>query len=573
MSKQGSHTGLGEWLKGIGGGATIVLGLVTTLVGFVKLWQGDAGLVTLVLLVLGVLLVWLACLYFARFWQPEQQDESPKLVLPAPTGKPEKQQQKQEKKRKGIRRLAVVGLVLVPLLAAGGGLGWRHVQSLPSEEVVILVADFKGPDPEKYAVTEEILQPLRQEVEKSYEGAKVEGLGRTVTEQDGSKVARAIAERHKATIMVWGWYSVPVEEEAKASVHFEVLDPSEYLPDFGDVADGEIRKFTVSELTGVGVQLRPRLSSEINYLTLFTLGITKYAVDDWNAAIELFDKSLQELKASDSLDLSPTFFYKGNAHLFTKSFEEAITAYDAALKIKPDFYKAFNNKGNVLVELGKYDEAIAAYDDALKIEPKYYGALYDKGIALAELGKYADAIAAYDAALKIKPDAYEALSNKGVALAELGKYADAIAAYDAALKIEPNAQEALSNKGNALVEQEKYDEAIAAFDAALKIKPDAQEALSGKGNALTRQGQPEKAIAAYDAALKIKSDNYEALENKGTALTELEKYDEAITAYNAAITIQPSVPSIYAKLAVAYTALWKKRTGNRKPRKVYRAIT
>ncbi len=371
MSKKSSNTGFGAWLQGLGGGVIFVIGLVTTLVSFVKLWQGDAGLVTVVLLGVGVLLVWLACLYFARFWQPEQEDESSQIVLPAPRGKQEKQQQKQEKKRKAIRRLAVVGLVLVPLLVAGGGLGWRHVQSLPSDEVVILVADFDGPDTQNNRITETILQRLRQKTQ-DYEDVTVEALEETVTEQAGSEAARAIAKKRKATIMIWGWYGAP-GDVVPVSINFEVLNPSEYLPDFGEVASGEVRNFALAELSSF--EFQPRLSAEMSYLTLFTLGIAEYAAEDWDAAIALFDASLEELEESDSLDLSPTFFYEGNAHSFNGSFEEAIAAYDAALKIKPDNHEALNNKGIALDELGQYEEAIAAYDAALKIKPDFPEAL------------------------------------------------------------------------------------------------------------------------------------------------------------------------------------------------------
>ncbi|MGB3295340.1 MAG: tetratricopeptide repeat protein [Phormidesmis sp.] len=346
MSNKSGNTDFGVWLQGLGGGVIFVIGLVTTLVNFVKLRQGNAGLVTVVLLGVGVLLVLLACLYFVRFWQPEQEDESPKLLLPAPRGKQEKQQRKQEKKRKVIRRLAAVGLVLVPLLVAGGGLGWRYVQSLPSDQVVILVADFDGPDTQNNRITEEILKGLRQRTQ-NYEDVTVEALEETVTEQAGSEAARAIAKQLKATIMIWGWYGAP-GDGVPVSINFEVLNPSEYLPDFGDVASGETRIFALSELSSFELQLR--LSSEMSYLTLFTLGIAEYAAEDWAAAIALFDASLKGLEASESLNLS-TFFYKGNAHAEIGSFEEAIAAYDAALKLKPDYPNAIYNKGSTLAAL------------------------------------------------------------------------------------------------------------------------------------------------------------------------------------------------------------------------------
>jgi tetratricopeptide (TPR) repeat protein len=61
----------------------------------------------------------------------------------------------------------------------------------------------------------------------------------------------------------------------------------------------------------------------------------------------------------------------------------------------------WNNKGVVLSRLDRYNEAIEAYDNALKIKPDYSSAWNNKGVVLSRLGKYNEAIEAYDQALKI----------------------------------------------------------------------------------------------------------------------------------------------------------------------------
>jgi tetratricopeptide (TPR) repeat protein len=68
----------------------------------------------------------------------------------------------------------------------------------------------------------------------------------------------------------------------------------------------------------------------------------------------------------------------GNALSDLGCYEAAITAYDQALTIKPDYPKAFNNKGNALYALGRKEEAIAAYDQALTIKPDDARAHYNK---------------------------------------------------------------------------------------------------------------------------------------------------------------------------------------------------
>jgi len=149
-------------------------------------------------------------------------------------------------------------------------------------------------------------------------------------------------------------------------------------------------------------------------------------------------------------------------------YEEAIKAYDEALKINPQLVEAWNNKGAALSDIGRNDDAIKAIDQALKINPQYAGAWYNKGGALYDLGRNQEAIKAYDQALKINPQYADAWINKGIALDELKRYEEAIKAFDEALKINPQNAIAWNNKGIILKNLGRNDEAKKAFDEAQK---------------------------------------------------------------------------------------------------------
>jgi len=53
------------------------------------------------------------------------------------------------------------------------------------------------------------------------------------------------------------------------------------------------------------------------------------------------------------------------------------------------------NKSNALYEQGKYDEAILAYDEAIRMDPQYIEAWYNKGAALEALGRDTQAQTAF----------------------------------------------------------------------------------------------------------------------------------------------------------------------------------
>jgi tetratricopeptide (TPR) repeat protein len=102
-------------------------------------------------------------------------------------------------------------------------------------------------------------------------------------------------------------------------------------------------------------------------------------------------------------------------------YEEALEAYNKAIKIKPDYHEAWSNKGNALRKLGRYNEALEACNKAIEIKPDHNEAWLNKGNALVNLDRYYEALEAFNKAIEIIPDYFEAWYNKGVVLAKIGR--------------------------------------------------------------------------------------------------------------------------------------------------------
>jgi tetratricopeptide (TPR) repeat protein len=98
-----------------------------------------------------------------------------------------------------------------------------------------------------------------------------------------------------------------------------------------------------------------------------------------------------------------------------------------------DSAASLNGKGMDLVDKNKYDDAIKAFNEAIRIDPSYVPALDNKGYVLNKQGKYDDAIEAFDEAIRIDPSYVPALDNKGIALNGLGRTTEAEAALAMAL--------------------------------------------------------------------------------------------------------------------------------------------
>lgn len=170
-----------------------------------------------------------------------------------------------------------------------------------------------------------------------------------------------------------------------------------------------------------------------------------------------------------SITTAHDWYDKGRALADQGKYDEAIKAYDEAIKLDPNQVAFWSSKGDALVKLKKYNEAIMAYDEAIRLDPNYAETWKEKGNALFNQQKYDEAIMAYDEAIRLAPTWATAWIQKGNALFPQKKYSEAIMAYDEAIRLDPNCARAWKNKGIALERLNKYDEADAALTKAEEL--------------------------------------------------------------------------------------------------------
>ena len=257
---------------------------------------------------------------------------------------------------------------------------------------------------------------------------------------------------------------------------------------------------------------------------------------------------LQQLGQIANQDLTypvaTEYFGCGNALYELSRYEDAISSYNKALEIKPDYHEAWTNRGTALSALGQKKAAIASYDKTIEIKPDDHVAWTNRGTALDDLGQQEAAIASYDRALEIKPDNHIACYNRGLALSNLGQQEAAIASYDRALEIKPDDHEAWCNRGLALFhlwQKEaaltKLCEAIASYDRALEIKPDLHEAWYAHGIVLSASGSYEEALMSFEQALQIQPRYANAHYNKACCYSLQKNIDLAIATLQQAIIL------------------------------------
>jgi len=126
----------------------------------------------------------------------------------------------------------------------------------------------------------------------------------------------------------------------------------------------------------------------------------------------------------------------GYEHYGKGEYEDALDSFNEAIDDHDDEPGGYVGKGLVLSAMERYEEAVSAFDTAVKIKPD--ANTYNlKGINPAALGRFDEAVAAYDKAIEIEPDGASAYSLRGLSLLGLGRVKEAKASYEKAHELDP----------------------------------------------------------------------------------------------------------------------------------------
>jgi protein O-mannosyl-transferase len=83
--------------------------------------------------------------------------------------------------------------------------------------------------------------------------------------------------------------------------------------------------------------------------------------------------------------------------------DEAITYYERAVELDPNYVQVHNNLGALLRQKGQFDRAIMHYEQALRAEPGHFAAEFNLGNVLFQAGRFREAKFHYQQALELAP--------------------------------------------------------------------------------------------------------------------------------------------------------------------------
>ena len=166
----------------------------------------------------------------------------------------------------------------------------------------------------------------------------------------------------------------------------------------------------------------------------------------------------------------------GRKALMEGDLEGALSDFDAAVRLEPNYADAYTGRGIVHLRRGDYGIAFKEFDRALKLAPGSAEAYSGRGYAAAKTGiDFSSAYADTRKAVMLEPRSAVFRSRYAYALACLGMFRDAEREAERALELDDGDAEVWFNYGGILALKGERDSALAKFKKAFLLAPRFEE--------------------------------------------------------------------------------------------------
>jgi len=152
--------------------------------------------------------------------------------------------------------------------------------------------------------------------------------------------------------------------------------------------------------------------------------------------------------------------------------------YRTTLAANPDSWMAHHNLGRLMSRKpGGLEEAITHFEAAIRLKPDHARAHFSLGVALQRAGRATEAIPHFEAAIRLEPNNTVLVASAHYLLGDIlrhdsARLADAIAHLREAARRRPMVVETHNTLGEALLAAGRPDDARREFEEALRLQPD-----------------------------------------------------------------------------------------------------
>jgi tetratricopeptide (TPR) repeat protein len=253
-------------------------------------------------------------------------------------------------------------------------------------------------------------------------------------------------------------------------------------------------------------------------------------------------------------DLAVFHYNRGVAHKAKNDIDQALNDYSEAIRLDPNYARAYLNRGAVLVDKREIDRAIADFTEAIRLDPKKKLGYINRAVVYKTKRDWDHAIADYGEAIRLDPSDIYILYGRGDAYLSKQDYDRAIGDFTEVIRLEPKAAGAFTFRGRGHRAKGESERAIADFTEAIRLAPHDPAPYIDRATSYRYAGDLDRAIAGYTEALGIDPRNARTLFARGFTAFLAGSPAKALADISQANALDPAEP---------YAALWLGILGQR----------
>ena len=169
-----------------------------------------------------------------------------------------------------------------------------------------------------------------------------------------------------------------------------------------------------------------------DYQLIYSIGLSYVNLQNYIEADKYFHKLLYVQKKPE------IFFIQANIHKQLKKYDTAITYFEEAIQLNPNFSEAYNNLGNIKKRIGKIEEAISCFKKAIELKENNILAYFNLANIYRENRYFNELIETYKKILSFNPNDIKTLYNLGSTYLFLGEISKGKNFFEKIIKINKN---------------------------------------------------------------------------------------------------------------------------------------
>jgi tetratricopeptide (TPR) repeat protein len=363
--------------------------------------------------------------------------------------------------------------------------------------------------------------------------------------EEAQPLVVSFARPYSATIVIWG-------DVTGTRVRVNFLNLRQPTFDAAQAKVEERERTFVANPKAYNRFVNDDLPRQISFLTLFAIGQSFYAREDYESVARTIEQAVVTTKGIEIRGLAEAYFHLG--YLYQEPLNhlgKAIQNYNQAIKLNPQYAAAYVNRGTTRGRQGDLAGAIADFEQVIKVDPMFAAAYIGRGNARFVQGNRTDAIADYNRAIELDPSFTIAYIRRGNIRADLGDLIGAISDYTQAIALTPDSAYIYYNRGTTLHEKGDILGAIADYNQVIKLDPGNANAYINRGIVRNQQGNFVGALSDYNQAIRLNPQNGTAYNNRGITRYNQGDFAGALADYNQAIKLDPKDATAYNNRGLA----------------------